>query len=54
MSDADAPVPPSPIDLSGRARGALTDAVVWLSVAAGLWLAWKVAASLLLILAGLV
>ncbi len=54
MSDSEGPVPPSPIDLSGRARAALTDAVVWLSCAAGLWLAWHVASSLLLILAGLV
>ena len=54
MSAPHDPVPPSPIDLSGRARAALADAIVWLSVAATIWLAWKVAASLLLILAGLV
>ncbi len=55
MSDeGDAPVPPSPIDLSARARGAVTDAVVWLSLAAALLLAWHVASSLLLILAGIV
>ncbi len=55
MSDGgDAPVPPSPIDLSARARGAVTDAVVWLSLAAMLLLAWHVASSLLLILAGIV
>ena len=55
MSDeGDAPVPPSPIDLSTRARGAVTDAVVWLSLAAVLLLAWHVASSLLLILAGIV
>ena len=50
----DGPVPPSPIDLSTRARAALTDAAIWLSCAAALFLAWKVAESLLLILAGLV
>ncbi len=50
----DGPVPPSPIDLSTRARAALTDAAVWLSLAAALFLAWKVASSLLLIVAGLV
>ncbi len=54
MSDADGPVPPSPIDLSSRARGALTDAAVWLGLAAAIWLAWHVATSLLLILGGLV
>ncbi len=53
MSD-DAPVPPSPIEFSSRGRAALTDAVVWLSLAAALWLSWRVASSLLLILAGLV
>lgn len=54
-SDApEAPVPPSPIDLSMRARGALTDAAVWLGLAALLFLGWKVASSLLLVLAGLV
>jgi predicted PurR-regulated permease PerM len=52
--DSDGPVPPSPIDLSARARGALTDAAIWLGIAAALFLAWKVASSLLLILAGLV
>ena len=55
MSEAGGdPVPPSPIDLSARARGALTDAAVWLGLAAALFLAWHVASSLLLILAGLV
>ena len=55
MTDAgDAPVPPSPIEFSTRARGALTDAAVWLSLAAALFLSWHVASSLLLILAGLV
>ena len=48
------PVPPSPIDLSARARGALTEATVWLGLAVVLFLAWHVASSLLLILAGLV
>ena len=54
MSDDAGPVPPSPIDLSARARGALTDAAVWLGLAVALFLAWHVASSLLLILAGLV
>lgn len=54
MSDGDAPVPPSPIEFSTRARGALTDAVVWLSLAAAMFLAWHLASSLLLILAGFV
>lgn len=55
MTSADNdPVPPSPIDLSTRARAALTDAAVWLSLAALMFLAWHVASSLLLILAGLV
>ncbi len=54
MSDADTPVPPSPIDLSSRARSALTEATVWLGLAVALFLGWKVASSLLLILAGLV
>ncbi len=54
MSDAEGPVPPSPIGLSGRARSALTDAAVWLGLAAAIWLSWQVASSLLLILGGLV
>jgi len=54
VSDAAGPVPPSPIEFSTRARGALTDAVVWLGLAAALFLAWHLAASLLLILAGFV
>ena len=48
------PVPPSPIELSTRARDSLTGAVVWLGLAAALFLGWHVASSLLLILAGLV
>ncbi len=55
MSDADdAPVPPSPIEFSHRARVALTDAAVWLSLAAAVFLTWHVASSLLLILGGIV
>ena len=55
MSDAaNGPVPPSPIALSGRARTTLVDAAIWLSLAAGLFLAWQLASSLLLILAGIV
>ena len=54
MSDDGGPVPPSPIAFSTRARGALTDAMVWLSLAAALFLAWHLASSLLLILAGIV
>ena len=54
MSDTAGPVPPSPIDLSARARHALTDAAVWLGLAAAIFLAWHVASSLLLIVAGLV
>jgi predicted PurR-regulated permease PerM len=54
VNDSDGPVPSSPIALSSRARGALTDAGVWLGLASGLFLAWHLASSLLLILAGLV
>lgn len=53
--DTAAPPPPSPIELRGqRARGALVDASIWLGLAAALFLAWKLAASLLPILAGIV
>ncbi len=53
--DVDAPVPPSPIELHGtRARGALSDAAIWLGLAAALFLAWHLASALLLILAGIV
>lgn len=54
MSEDAGPVPPSPIEISGRARGALTDAMIWLGLASALFLAWHLAASLLLILAGFV
>lgn len=54
MSEADGTVPPSPIAFSSRARGALTDAAIWLGIASGLFLAWHLASSLLLILAGVV
>lgn len=55
MTDAPEPVPPSPIELKGqRARATLTDATIWLSLAAGLFLAWHLASALLLILAGAV
>ncbi len=54
MSDDSGPVPPSPIEFSGRARGALTDAAIWLGVASALFLIWHLASSLLLILAGFV
>lgn len=54
MSEEDGPVPPSPIEISGRARGALTDAAIWLGLASALFLAWHLASSLLLILAGIV
>lgn len=55
MSDAgEPPVPPSPIEFSTRARGALTDAAIWLGLGAGLFLAWHLASALLLILAGFV
>ncbi len=50
----DAPVPASPIEFSSRGRNALTDAAVWLGLAAALFLGWHVASSLLLILAGIV
>ena len=54
MSAAD-PLPPSPIELQGsRARGALSDAAIWLGLAAAIWLAWHLAAALLLIMAGIV
>ena len=54
MADA-APLPPSPIELQGaRARGALSDAAIWLGLAAAIWLAWHLAAALLLIMAGIV
>ncbi len=50
-----APLPPSPIELHGsRARGALSDAAIWLGLAAALFLAWQLASSILLILAGVV
>ncbi|MGI4880575.1 MAG: AI-2E family transporter, partial [Janthinobacterium lividum] len=50
-----APLPPSPVELKGeRSRGALTDALIWLGVASALFLAWHLASSLLLILAGFV
>lgn len=55
MTDDGAAVPPSPVELEGRrARAALTDASVWLGLAAALFLAWKLAPSLLLILAGVI
>ncbi len=54
MSDTDGPVPPSPIEMSGRARGALSDAAVWLGLGTALFLAWHLASSLLLILGGIV
>jgi hypothetical protein len=39
MADA-GPLPPSPIELQGaRARGALSDAAIWLGLAATIWLA---------------
>ena len=50
----DVTVPASPIELSIRARVALTDATVWLGLAAAILLTWHVAASLLLILGGIV
>lgn len=53
MSD-DVPVPPSPIELSGRTRATLVDASIWLGLAAGIFLAWHLASALLLILAGFV
>jgi len=54
MSERD-PLPPSPIELQGaRARGALSDALIWLGLGAALWLAWQLAAALLLIMAGIV
>lgn len=53
MSD-DTQVPPSPIELSDRGRSALRDAVIWLGIASLLFLAWHLASSLLLILAGFV
>jgi predicted PurR-regulated permease PerM len=53
MSD-DTEVPPSPIELSDRGRSALRDAAIWLGVASLLFLAWHLASSLLLILAGFV
>lgn len=54
MSDTDGPVPPSPIELSGRARATLVDAGIWLGLATALFLAWHLASALLLILAGFV
>lgn len=56
MSDADetGPVAASPIALSDRGRGALRDAVIWLGIASLLFIAWHLASSLLLILAGFV
>lgn len=55
MTDTPDAPPPSPIELKGRrARDTLSDAAIWLGLAAALFLAWKLAASLLLILAGLI
>lgn len=45
----------SPIELRGdTARQALRNALIWLGVGAGFWLAWQVSQPLLLVLAGLI
>lgn len=45
----------SPIELqSPRARSALSDAAIWLGLAAALWLAWRLAEPILVIVAGLI
>lgn len=55
MDQADAPPPPSPIELrSPHARTALGDAAIWLGLAAALWLAWQLAQPILVIFAGLI
>ena len=47
--------PPSPIEpRSGRARTTAATALIWITCAAAVWLAWQLAQALLLIFAGLV
>lgn len=52
---AEALPPESPIELHGRrARSALSDAAIWLGLAAAIWLAWQLSQPLLVILAGII